>query len=449
MFTISRDETLSPKILNTMIQKFLTNENCQPRMLRWQDYYNGQQDILFKKYHDETKPCCHAVTNFCKNITDIYAGYIAAPNCITYQSDNDITPIIQTLKYNDVATEDAELLSNALIYGVGSELMYIDSEKNIRFTVVDSISSFPVYSDDLEQELLYFVRWSQVANWDYTSEEYIVSVYDKSNITTYKMIGKGGDLTYLNQQRHFFNQCPAIILSMPEERSIFDCIMSLQDSYNDVLTAQADEITGLPDSYLAITGNFNAQELQEALPAMRTSRAIAIPADCNINWLTKDLSGTQSNDFTDRIRKDIYRVACCPDFSSEEFNSGVSSGVAIKYKLTGCETRAATIEARMKKSLQRRIEIICGYAALLLGEEIYRDIKINFERNTPEDISSIASAVSILKDVVSNETLLTLLPFVDDPVAEAEKVREQKEQSISVYQNAFLSGEVVTNEEEE
>ena len=153
----------------------------------------------------------------------------------------------------------------------------------------------------------------------------------------------------------------------------------------------------------------------------------------DVDFLTKPQNNEQARDALDRIRADIYRIAQCPDFSSESFVGGVSSGIAIKYRLTGMETRAGNIEAAMKKALQRRIEILCGFVSLKLGEEVYRDIVINFERNIPEDISVIANAVSQLKGTVSDETLLSTLPFVTDPKTEAEKVMEQKEKSISLY----------------
>ena len=68
-----------------------------------------------------------------------------------------------------------------------------------------------------------------------------------------------------------------------------------------------------------------------------------------------------------------------------------------------------------------------------LGEEVYRDIKINFERNIPEDLSTLASAVSQLNGIVSDETLLSTLPFVDNPKEEAERVKKQKEASLKLY----------------
>ena len=149
-----------------------------------------------------------------------------------------------------------------------------------------------------------------------------------------------------------------------------------------------------------------------------------------------------------RIHESIYRVAQCPDFSSESFVGGVSSGIAIRYRLTGMETRAGKIEAEMKKALQRRIEIICGIAALKLGEEVFRDIEIDFKRNIPEDETALIALVNSLKGTVSDATLLAQLPFITDVNAELEALQEQKEKNMEVFSlGAF--GAAAEDEEEE
>ena len=182
---------------------------------------------------------------------------------------------------------------------------------------------------------------------------------------------------------------------------------------------------------------------------IKESRGIYLPGEnTNVDFLTKSTDDTQAKNSIERIQAAIYRIAQCPDFSSESFVGGVSSGIAIKYRLTGMETRAATIEASMKKALQRRIEILCGFVSLKFGEEVYRDIKINFERNIPEDLSTVATAVSQLNGIVSDETLLSILPFVDNPKEEAEKVKDQKESQMDIYSNAFVTGDKDGEEEE-
>ena len=87
----------------------------------------------------------------------------------------------------------------------------------------------------------------------------------------------------------------------------------------------------------------------------------------------------------------------------------------------------------MKKALQRRIEIICGIASLKLGEEVFRDINIEFKRNVPEDASVIVNLVNALKGTVSDETLLAQLPFVSDVNAELERVQAQKQANMALY----------------
>ena len=113
--------------------------------------------------------------------------------------------------------------------------------------------------------------------------------------------------------------------------------------------------------------------------------------------------------------------------------SGVASGISIRYIMSGMETRAGKIEAVMKKALQRRVEIICGIASLKLGEEVFRDITIEFKRNIPDDYTSLITLVNSLKGTVSDATLLAQLPFVEDVNAELEAVKQQKAENMMLY----------------
>jgi hypothetical protein len=97
------------------------------------------------------------------------------------------------------------------------------------------------------------------------------------------------------------------------------------------------------------------------------------------------------------------------------------------------ENRAGIIEGRMKKALQRRVEIISGIASLKLGETVFRDINIDFKRNIPEDNTSIIAIVNALKGTVSDATLLSQIPFVDDVNAELEALEAQKQANMAMY----------------
>jgi SPP1 family phage portal protein len=183
---------------------------------------------------------------------------------------------------------------------------------------------------------------------------------------------------------------------------------------------------------------------------MKTNRVLLLPPGSKAYWLTKQANDAQVENILKRLHDSIYRTAQCPDFSSESFVGGVSSGIAIQYRLTGMETRAGTIEAIMKKALQRRMEILCGVASLKMGEEIFRDIEIKFTRNIPADEAALVNMINSLKGTVSDETLLGLLPFIQDVQKELEKVNAQKQANIDLFGgNLFDASEDESQEDED
>lgn len=438
MIFLNRDTELTSRLLQKMINHF--NVNVQPKLTKYKKYYDGEQEILKKTYTDPSKPNSKVVTNYCMNIANSYCGYLATPSFISYQSDNDIEQIMDVLRYNDYQTEDSDFLLDALIYGVGAELMYTDTEGQTRFRLINPTQCFGIYDDSLTGDLLYFVRMYKANDWDDNDVHY-VDVYSDFNIIHYKMIGMGGELLLLGEEPHYFSQCPANIFYLQDEKSIFDCVMGLQDAVNETLSSEIDDYSAFCDAFLTLT---SVDADSEDISTMKENRVIILPEGANAQWLTKNANDAQVENILKRIHDSIYRIAQCPDFSSETFVGGVSSGVALMYRLVGMENRAGMIEGRMKKALQRRIEIISGIASLKMGEEVFRDIDIDFKRNIPEDVNNTINLVNALKGTVSDATLLSQLSFITDVNAELEALQAQKEASMALY-----SFDIPTDDEEE
>ena len=427
MFYLNKDTPLNIELLQKMINRF--NVSVEPRLRKYKNYYDGMQQILNKTYSDESKPCSRTVINYCKNIVDSYCGYIATPGHISYRSDEDIEEVMHILKYNDYQAHDSDFLFDALVYGVANELMYIDQTGHTRFRLINPTTCFGVYDDSLTGDLMYFVRMYKVSEWD-NSDTYNVDVYSDYDIKHYTMTGTNGYLHFTGEEPHYFSQCPANIFTLPDEKNIFDCIIGLQDAANELLSDEIDDYSAFCDAYLALVG---VDADIDDIAAMKENRVLILPDGATAQWITKNANDAQVENILKRVHDAIYRVAQCPDFSSESFVGGVSSGIAIQYRLTGMETRAGKIEALMKKALQRRVEIICGIASLKLGEEVFRDIEISFKRNIPEDTTSTIAMINALKGTVSDATLLSQLPFITDVNAELEAVQEQKTANMALY----------------
>ena len=64
---------------------------------------------------------------------------------------------------------------------------------------------------------------------------------------------------------------------------------------------------------------------------------------------------------------------------------------------------------------------------------MWRDIEITFTRNLPVNTLEAAQIVNQLRGLVSDETLLSQIPFIRNATEELEKLKEQKEENMSMY----------------
>ncbi|MET3211308.1 UNVERIFIED_CONTAM: hypothetical protein ABIC26_004275 [Paenibacillus sp. PvR008] len=78
-------------------------------------------------------------------------------------------------------------------------------------------------------------------------------------------------------------------------------------------------------------------------------------------------------------------------------------------------------EALMEKAIKQRLHIKEGV------QYDYRDIAVKFIRNLPTDLVGMADVIVKLQQVVSQETLLTLLPFVENPKLEFNKFHAEQQ----------------------
>ena len=425
MYMLSKDTELTPELLRKILDRFNTTDLIKRK--RWKNYYDGKMDILQKQYSDPTKPCSHVVTNLCKVVADTYCGYIAGKP-VTYTSNDNIDDIQEVINYNDDESENTNWLLNALIYGVGYELHWIDSDAQERYSQINPLNCVAVHAASLENELLYFIRWYDVSDFD-DSDLLCVEVYDAHSKKTYHCHGLVGALEFISEEPHAFNDVPVSVFYLNEqEESIFNQAMSLNDAYNELQSSEVDDYSAFCDAYLVLIGT-DAEE--EDIASMKENRVLVLPEGANAQYLIKQSNDTQITNMLENIKKNIFKVTCTPDMSDENFMA--QSGVAIKYKLVGFENKASAIVTNFTKAIQRRIELICNILHLKASDTVWRDVNINFVRNLPADLTETINLVNSLKGSVSDATLLSQIPFITDVQAEIEAVRVQKEKEASLY----------------
>ena len=387
-----------------------------------------------KQASDIGKPCNRVMTNYCYNIVQNYKGYLTGID-IAYSSDQELDMVFDVLNYNDCHTVDSQLLQDALIYGVAYEISYIDEEGKQRFKTLNPMTCFPIYDNTLNQDLKYAVRLYMDDLIE--KDSYIVEVYSDKWIRTYKSTMGFKSFNLIKEEPHYFGMVPITVFQLNENRkSIFDQIITLQDAYNELLSAEVDDFQSFADAYLVLKGMMGTDP--EDLADMKRNRALLLDSDADASYLTKNISDTQIENMLNNINDAIHKIANSPDFNDEKLLA--QSGIAMRYKLVGFENASSAIEAEMRKALQRRIELICAIANLKGSESVWRDIKITFTRNLPTNLTETAQVVNSLRGLVSDQTLLSLLPFITDTQAEMDRLAEEKQANYSLYSNSFPTG---------
>ena len=376
-----------------------------PQLEKYETYYEGKQTE-------------EVAVNYCYNIVQNYSGYLGGIPA-SYNSPEDISDILEILRYNDYHREDNELLTNALIYGVAYELNYLDNCAQQRFGILDSKECIPIYTNDMERELLAVIRIYS-ANDIYDDTKKFCDVYTSTAISHYEY--RYGSLTFISEEPHYYGQVPVVVFELNKDRkSVFDQVMNLQDTYNRLLNSNVNDYEAFVDAYMVIKG---AIADEETLENAKKQRAIMLPEDeADVSYLTKPDNSAGIKDLLDRIEERIERIAQAPDFSEDAF--GTSSGIAIRFKLLGLENACANIESNMREALQKRLELICAIQRLTASEFVWRDVDIIFTRNLPINELEQAQLANQLRGLVSDKTLLSLFSFIPDVDKEVELLEEQ------------------------
>lgn len=311
-------------------------------------------------------------------------------------------------------------------------MLYLSEEdKMIRFKSLNPKEVIPIFDKTVEQNLLAVMRYYE--DYDYVEDNTytIVEVIDSKMVRRYKL---DTGLSLLEEYPHYFSMVPvAIFKNNEDETGDFEQVISLIDAYDKMESDSLNDFEYFVDAYLALYG-FTADA--EDIAQMKENRVLLMDEGTSAEWLTKQTSDAYVENMKNRLDKDIHKFAKCPNMSDEEFASN-ASGIAIKFKLLGTENLVSIKERKFKRGLQQRLELMSMINSVLREGFDWRAIDIVFTRNIPSNDTDIANMVNTLKDIVSEETLLAQIPFVEDVQNELEKLKKEREENKEL--NPFFS----------
>lgn len=434
MYKLNENTPLNPTRLMSYIEDFVMNE--QPRLVKLKRYYKADNPgIMDAPVDDPLRPNYKIAHSFASYISDTHIGYFMG-SPITYASEDERA--LEQLKlineFNDEQSQNLRLERDASIYGIAYELQYVSKGK-VHYKDIDPRHAFVIYDDSLEENILYFVRMYQAGLGD---DNWYIELYDSKNRYLYEVVGNSvlGTLKPIKSTLHGYQEVPVAVYANNRDRiGDFERVIGMIDAYDSIASNTINDLENFADAYLVfnnvdIPGD-TPEEQQEQIAQMRKNKVIQHFGEGEVSWLTKDVAdagaweGSQA-----KLEEQIYYMTGTPNYNDESF-AGNSSGVAMKYKLQPLEQKASTKEREFRVGLQRRVELMAQVIDLLGGSFSYLDIEMNFKRTLPIDLLYEMQFLQAGEGLVSKETLLSQISFIDNPSEELESLQEENDTRIN------------------
>lgn len=450
LLTYPRVEFDEKNIKKELVVKLIREHEKQlPRFKKLKKYYLGEHDILSKQ-RAKNKPNYKPVCNHAKDIADTSTGYFMG-NTISYSNseDTDIDELLIAFDNAEVDESDHDNALDMAIYGVAYEYVYARENENILdIKSLEVENTFIVYDDSIEQQPLFGVYYFKRKENKADTETYQAVIMTKQFVYSIVLEGKEKGVISDKPTPHNMGDIP-IIEYKNNKYSIgdFEQQIGLIDSYNSLTANRINDKEQFIDSILVLYGarlGDDEEESIKALESLAEHKLLELHPEARAEYLSKTLNENEVETLRNAVKQDIYTFSHIPNLTDENF-AGNSSGVAMEFKLLGLEMITKIKQRYYVKGLKKRIKLFANYLGLTQIAIDANSIIPNFSRSLPKNLLEISQIVSNLDGKVSQETLLSQIPFVEDPMSEIEKVNEEKQENIAQNQLILTGGEHIHN----
>lgn len=420
MYRISKNDVREDGLLSLdILTKYLAKHRADVtgRLTKLRDAYMTDFAIFHQPAKASHKPDNRIAVNFAKYTVDEMVGFFAGTP-IRYKVDDDekAAEYVEFLKnYNLQEDTDAELAKLSDIYGTAYEMIYVNEVPQICTAKVSPLEGFMIYDEGIVPKPLFFVHV-------YTDTKGTIrGSYSNSEVIQYFSNDDG--LRYDGEPiPHYFGTVPAVEYAENDERTgIFEPVMSMIDAYNKAISEKANDVDYFADAYMKILG----AHLEEGdIAQIRSNRVINFDGDgasnLVVDFMQKPSADATQENLIDRLERMIYTIAQVVNISDDSF--GTSSGIALRYKLLPMMNIANVKERKFRAAMANRYRIIFANPLSGMDKDAWTKIDYIFTRNFPPDVESEVNAARNVEGIVTKETQIGLLSFVQDPAGEAEKV---------------------------
>lgn len=398
------------------------------------DYYDGKTDSLNNFKPIEGRSNLKIKTNFMAKLVDEEASY-SFSNDVTYTAKDGNEQVIKDIDYylsNKKMDHDINLGTELVKYCGAFEISYLKNN-SIKLRIVTPLNGYVYFDEDDEVEFFFHIFSKGIGK----NKKNYIDVYDKNYI--YHFDEKFNEVAEVTP--HIFGFVPVgvgYIGDLNGSKTIYSKTKTIQDAFETNFSDITCEISDFRNAILKTYGislDDEDEEGNKVEPIMKNNNILSFTDKSkeDAEWLIKNINDTFIKNTLDRQLDLIYTLTNHIN-NNEKMQSNLS-GIALRSRLQQLEAKCKLNEKAMGNILQTRLRCLFRFLEITQNKKYdVNNIKIQFTPCIPVDTTQIADIISkIPHEVVSNETKRSLLPFVENPLAEGKRIEAENKANMELF----------------
>ena len=448
-FIYSPDLEFTANVIHDFIQ--LHKIHRLPKLLESHLMYLGEHKIMFEGTCENTllnMPDNRLVVNFAKYIVDTFNGYfIGVPVKVGNENESVSKSIQEFISRSDMNDNFAELAKISSIYGTGFLFMYQGEDAKTYATYNSPLDMFVIYDDSIQQTPIGAVRfWTEQRKGEqYTLGEF----YRDGKRYIYSEATGGPQLEEDTEYQQVYPSIPIIeYVENDQRQSVFESVKSLINQFNKAMSEKANDVEYFANAYLKVLGAKVDNGTMTTMQANRVINAVGAGSQAvEIDFIQKpDADSTQEN-LLDRLTDLIFIISMVANTTDDTY--GNASGTALEFKLQDMRNMAIAKERKFTSGMKNTFKL---WSAIPLnsagGKDSWIENTYTFTENIPRNVKEEIENAKNLEGIVSEETQMAQLSFVEDIGAEIKKKQEEADKAMEDFQKqaGMLGTEQVIND---
>ena len=408
------------KIVKKAYGSYYIFKNIYEKMYR---YYKGDTDAIKKYLFVTERSNLKINVNYIKKFIKEEVAYTLG-NDITYESRTENEDVVKDIEYYTAhwnELHDTNLMKYLLIFTQVYELYYIDENAEFCSKIIKPTEGYAYY-DKSSGKVLFFIH---AFRNDFDNTISYIDVYTANYI--YHFDNKFNQISKATE--NIFGEVPVTIGNLTDESyddSLYKDLKGLQDAFETNLSDVGNEISDFRNAYLLFK---NCQIDDDDIPKMKKLGVIQLPGEkADSKWLIKEINDTFIQNTLDRYEDTMYQIGCHINHN-EKLQSNLS-GIALRSRLIILENKCNLQIKAHKNMVKNRLRFLFIYLDIKKNKSYdYKDVKALYTPNIPSDDLATAQMLNQTPEgIISKDTARGLFSFINNKVAEAEKVKKERDE---------------------